>query len=304
MPGYWFMYNMYALARNEGKYISRDKRYDKSQHIEYAVFAPDSINEMFDALALMKKFTAKAHSIKNNIPVIEKDLLKKGETLLENNTAALSTLEITAEGFENSNRIVQLIKVPEAYKLFRDFIVYYGVTQLIQLIEQKNIQSWQKLIQSLPGNVNRTAWKNIGGQLIPETALHTFIKNIRSAKINSWDEVHAFYAKKSESYSADKLQHAFASLLEILKLPASRFTKKLFIHLLEQAVVTKESIAKSIYDSRAKDYSNEFRKMVYDTQEEMDKVIGKLNDNSFINQQLNETIAFAAKVTAIINMLK
>ena len=40
--------------------------------------------------------------------------------------------------------------------------------------------------------------------------------------------------------------------------------------------------------------------MVYDTQEEMDKVIGKLNDNSFINQQLKETIAFKEKTDGII----
>src|SRR5215203_793417 len=35
MPAYWFMYNLYALARNEGKYTDRDKRIEKAQHIEY-----------------------------------------------------------------------------------------------------------------------------------------------------------------------------------------------------------------------------------------------------------------------------
>ena len=35
MPAYWFMYNMYALARNAWKYIRRDKRIDKTQLIEY-----------------------------------------------------------------------------------------------------------------------------------------------------------------------------------------------------------------------------------------------------------------------------
>ena len=60
MPGYWFMYNMYALARNVTKYISRDKRTDRSIEIEYDYLAPDSVNEMFDALAMMKRFTALA----------------------------------------------------------------------------------------------------------------------------------------------------------------------------------------------------------------------------------------------------
>ncbi|PMU88326.1 DUF4954 family protein, partial [Pseudomonas sp. GP01-A4] len=33
MPGYWFMYNMYALARNSWKYIDRDKRIERMQRI-------------------------------------------------------------------------------------------------------------------------------------------------------------------------------------------------------------------------------------------------------------------------------
>ncbi|MGB2704528.1 MAG: DUF4954 family protein, partial [Chitinophagaceae bacterium] len=58
MPGYWFMYNMYALARNAAKYTGRDKRTDKSQVIEYDFLAPDSINEIIEALGLFKKTTA------------------------------------------------------------------------------------------------------------------------------------------------------------------------------------------------------------------------------------------------------
>ena len=50
MPGYWFLYNMYALARNSGKYETRDKRAFKNQYLEYDYLAPDSINEIFDAL--------------------------------------------------------------------------------------------------------------------------------------------------------------------------------------------------------------------------------------------------------------
>jgi hypothetical protein len=46
-------------------------------------------------------------------------------------------------------------------------------------------------------------------------------------------------------------------------------------------------MTKGIYESRAKDYYSEFRKMVYDSQKQMDKVIGKLSDNAFINQQKN-----------------
>ena len=45
-------------------------------------------------------------------------------------------------------------------------------------------------------------------------------------------------------------------------------------------------MCKGIYESREKDYTNPFRKMVYDTKKEMNKVLGKLEDNTFIQQQL------------------
>jgi hypothetical protein len=304
MPGYWFMYNMYAMARNAGKHVDRDKRSDKTQKIEYDFLAPDSVNEMFDALLVMKQFIAKAFNQKNKkaaaiTPVNAIALAKEGESLLLHNAAEVAKLEILAEGFENSRRKVQLIKVPEACHLFKELIVYYGVTQLIQFIEHRNITSWKKLTAALPSKPVRTHWKNIGGQLIPEAAVSTLIRNICSKKIQSWDEVHEFYNKKSKMYPSEKFQHAFASLLEALKLTPQKFTKKIFINLLQQAAATKEWMAKGIYDSRARDYNNDFRKMVYDTQAEMDNVLGKLNENSFIQQQNNEATEFKMKVARL-----
>lgn len=301
MPGYWFMYNMYALARNAGKYASRDKRTDKTQELEYDYLAPDSVNEIFDALKLIKQFTAKAYAKKNKKEIHEKDVLKTGELLMEKNMAEAAKLEILAEGFENSNRKVQLIKVPEAYRIFKEMVVYYGVTQLIRFIEQHNITSWQKLLQSLPGKPVRNEWKNIGGQLMPKASVNTLIRNIHSGKIKSWDEVHEFYNTKSRQYTGEKVKHAFASLLEVLKLTPKRFTKKLFNQLLQQAVATREWMVKGVYDSRAKDYRNPFRQMVYDTQKEMEKVTGKLSDNSFIRQQQEEAEQFRRQVNEIAN---
>jgi hypothetical protein len=44
-------------------------------------------------------------------------------------------------------------------------------------------------------------------------------------------------------------------------------------------------MTKQIYASRAKDYTNPFRKMVYDSPEEMNAVVGRLQDNGFIRQE-------------------
>ena len=61
---------------------------------------------------------------------------------------------------------------------------------------------------------------------------------------------------------------------------------------------------KAIYDSRAKDHHNEFRKMVYETQEQMDKVLGRLDENAFIRQQEKEFEQFKSEVSGLIKLFK
>lgn len=299
MPGYWFMYNMYALARNAGKYSGRDKRTEKIQELEYDFLAPDSINEIFDALRLLKEAIARAWALKNKKKIADKDLLKTAEALLENKPGDISKLEILAEGFENTNRKVQLIKVAEAYTVFKELIIYYGITQLISYATDNKIASLQQLLKSLPASPVRHAWTNIGGQLVPAPAFKTMIRSIHTGKINDWDLVHAFYEQQGRKYVKEKTQHAFAAMLEILQLMPGKFSKKIFASLLQEAVNTKEWMTKAIYESRAKDYQSPYRQMVYETEKEMETVIGKLKDNSFISQQQEELTAFKKQAEQI-----
>ncbi|MBE3123961.1 MAG: DUF4954 family protein, partial [Planctomycetes bacterium] len=50
LPAYWWLYNMYALARNTWKFHNRDKRQRKVQKIEFDSLAPDTAEEMFAAM--------------------------------------------------------------------------------------------------------------------------------------------------------------------------------------------------------------------------------------------------------------
>lgn len=296
MPAYWFMYNMYALARNSGKYESRDKRTFKNQYLEYDYLAPDSVNEIFDALYLLKKAVGESqnHNKKNK----EAQAVKLGEKILEQKTSLEGT-EILITDIENTSRKVELIKVTEAYHIFKELIIYYGITQFISFIEKENITSFDHLIKQT-GKTERTEWLNIGGQLIPKPSINGLIRDIRSGKVTDWDKVHAFYKQHSEFYPKHKRQHAFASMLEILQLQPAAFTKKVFVDLLKQSVVTKEWMVKGIYESRAKDYSNPFRQMVYESQKEMEKIVGRLKDNSFIKQQQQELVQYKKQVAVII----
>jgi hypothetical protein len=298
MPGYWFMYNMYALARNAGKYASRDNRTDKSIHFEYDWLAPDTVNEMFDSLSFMQRAAGETFSAREGNHFTGDAAIRHGEKLLDGNIIPDNS-EIWATGMENTDRKTQLIKLPKAYRLFKELIAYYGTAQIVKFIQQKNISSFEQLTASLRKPI-RNKWMNIGGQLMPEPAVKTLIRNIHSGKIKDWDEVHAFYKLCSEQYATQKLQHAFASLLEIKKLSPGKFSKKIFHQLLRDAITTKEWMTRHIYESRAKDYQSEYRKMVFDTQKEMDKVLGKLKDNTFISQQQEELKQFKKQVLAIV----
>src|SRR5690606_32376817 len=81
MPGYWMLYNMYALQRNSYKYINRDHRYEKLQHIEYDYLAPDTVNEMFTSLLLFEQCVGKAYAL--HYP--EKEISEKEHVVIGRN---------------------------------------------------------------------------------------------------------------------------------------------------------------------------------------------------------------------------
>jgi hypothetical protein len=303
MPAYWFMYNLYALARNEGKYVDRDKRLDKTQHIEYDCLAPDSINEILIALDLLRKFTALASDKSLSLDSSSEDfLLQSGEEILNNDSINFTKLEVLAYGFENNSRPVLLTKTKEAYSIYKRLVVYYGTRQLLGFIEKHKINSFDALMSALPQQPARLQWENVGGQLMPVNSVNMLIAGIKNHDIQTWDEVHGFYRKNGALYDEQKLHHAYSSLLEVMRLDATQFTSPLFKELLQEVLETKQWMTRNIYESRAKDYQNDFRKMVYNNEKEMEAVVGKLEDNVFINQQQHELTGLRAEVGKVISL--
>jgi len=110
--------------------------------------------------------------------------------------------------------------------------------------------------------------------------------------------VHSFYSESGEDYANQKCQHAYASLLEISGL--EQLEKESFGCFLNEALETKEWMTRNIYESRAKDYQSEFRKMIYDNEDEMVSVVGSLDDNVFINKQKKDLETFIKSVENIL----
>ena len=299
MPAFWFQYNMYALARNAWKYIDRDKRTERIQLLEFDYLAPDTINEIFNSLALIESATGSAYSksIGAGKKTIEDN--NAGKQLLKSGNKIIQKLEITLEQVENSKRKVVLLKVQQAYRIFEDLVIYYGMQAILSLIKENNPTSFEAMVALFPATTKRIEWLNIGGQLIPADEITLLKEKIKSGKIKSWDQVHEYYNQQGIKYPSLKNKHALASLSEISGITLKKITKEQFNSLLNTIIATKEWMTKGIYDSRAKDYVNPYRKMVYEHTAEMNTVVGKLDDNSFIKQQIEELKSFKKEIQAI-----
>ncbi len=300
MPGYWFIYNMYALARNAWKYVDRDKRTDKTQLIEYDYLAPDSAEELLESLDLMELTVGKAHYTqkeKNLDRVSRKNLQQAGKTLLLEENAKVARMQLFAEGIENGSRKVQLLKVHKAYPIFRELITLYAMRNLLQ--QTGSIPTFEAL-QTICRSSKRTAWYNVGGQLIRADVLEDIKQRIRKGKINSWTQLHDVYRETGAQYERDKLQHALACLLHLHQLTSKELTPSMLKKFLEQSVYTFGMITEGIYRSREKDYLNPFRQMTYENEAEMEAVVGKLEDNSFIRQTIADLKTYKKQVKEII----
>lgn len=285
VPGYWFMYNMYALMRNTGKFTSRDKRQLKNQYFEYDVLAPDTVNELFGAL----------REIEAAVSLLGEDTIRQFA-----NPNVRFDQEVLLPKVENSRRKVVLNKPKEAYRLFQKLIRFYAATQLLGYVDR---HGYDDLIDTLgTTDFRRRRFVNVGSQLIPSEEVDALIEDIKSGALSSWDAVHGRYHQLSARYVSDKFEHAVASLAELDGSRANEWDDVFFQRLFEEALETKRWIRHEIERTRAKDYESEFRKMVYDSDEEMNTVMGSLQDNSFIRAQMEELSAFEKKVDAFLTM--
>jgi hypothetical protein len=86
----------------------------------------------------------------------------------------------------------------------------------------------------------------------------------------------------------------------LLQLTPKEFTASQLRKCLEQSVHTLGALTEGIYRSREKDYVNPFRQMTYENQEEMEAVVGKLDENSFIQQTITDLKAYKKQVKDLI----
>lgn len=291
MPAYWWMYNMYAIARNSDKYRKRDKRKRKIQNIEFETFAPDTMEETIRGRKLLEAWTAKAYLLQqgNYDPDIDhKELRAIGRNLLENDPETVRHQSVFGEGMENSKRNVRIIKPYEAYHAYGDMLTYYSMTVAVNYLKEHPERTISELMGKVKGS-RRREWINMGGQLVCGDDLDTLKADIKNGTLDSWTAIHQRYDELWNVYPEDKLAHAFQCRLFLLRESAEDYSEKQWKEGLDRLCEIQQFICDQVYVTRKKDYDNEFRNATFRNEEERKAVLGEIDDQSFVRQIRRET---------------
>lgn len=298
MPAYWWMYNMYALARNSWKFQSRDKRRNKIQKIEFDAYAPDTIEEIIHARELLELWTGKAYLIEqgtNPSDIDESQIKETGRMALSVNVANFKW-DVWGENMENSKRKVHIIKPREAYHAYADIMYYYAVNNLLKYFEANPEASIEDINTALQGE-RQTNWVNMGGQLMTENDVDLIRQDIGNAKLDNWNDIHARYDKIWAKYPLEKQKHAYATLCLLLKIKS--IDKDIWMRSLDKVIELQQFVCEQVYYTRKKDYDNPFRKITYRNENEMVAALGSVDENSFVIQVKRETQDFISQIETI-----
>jgi hypothetical protein len=217
---------------------------------------------------------------------------------------------------ERSKRNQVIVKPLAAATAYRQMLYWYAAKTLAAFLDERAELDYQGLC-ALLGDGTATSgntaaphrvseWVNMGGQIVPAFRVDALRREIGEGKYQSWDEIHRAYDLWYEAYPLDRARHAWA-VLALLKNASGR-TMDSAAHgaaFLKQEIAasaeTSRWISDQIYQTRAKDYRDPFRKATFRNAAEMEQVLGKAEESPFIVLAREETRRYeelAARVIA------
>ena len=299
MPAYWWMYNMYALERNSWKYKARDRRKQIIQHVETDYLAPDTAQELLDGLELLQRWTAAAWYKANGEAYDASDvagLSAKGFELLAQHPETVGTLEVFGENLEHTVYPVKILKVAEGWRAYRDMLVYYGVKSVGTWCADSGI-SLQRFQRECASREFSGNWLNLGGQLVPETKVLELRRKICAKELYSWKAVHEVYDRWWAEYPQDKACDGLRVLRTLLGIEI--LDQETWRELKAQVARTRTYIEEQVFKTKQKDYDNAFREITYRSLAERNAVLGRVEDNPFIDEAERQTKELLSKLDAV-----
>lgn len=298
IPAFWFMFNMFAIARNRDKFSKRDKRLKKIQHIETDPLAPDSMQQILSSIERLVELS------KNHLQGIGLETIISAKNEAQKLQAAKDFLHQNPNAdFALFDEKCQkkygatILKPVKAYKEYRKVLKYFASRSLVEFCDLKKIESLDSAaIEKILSIKLYTKWTNAGGQILPSKMLDEFANLVKSKKINSWDEAHKFYDRCQSHYGEYKARYSIFILEKLYSRKISEFTREIFDDIICDVTAFSKGMYKASIYSRQKDYDDPFRKMTYGSEEEMVAVLGSLNDNEFLHSLKNSTAEFNARL--------
>ena len=324
IPGYWFIYNMFAIVRNKYKFKARDKRVIKVQHIETDPLAPDSIQEVMKSLDRLIDLTGR-YLKSSDAALKEATEYNPDPELLEKFRAKIMAAQDEnearqiAKNYLHQNKLskfsvidgrcqkkygARIYKVPQGYTEYRRIVKYFAVDSIMSWVKKNGGDVLTgKEIAALSEIPLHTAWSNAGGQVIPDAELDVLFEKIKDGGICCWDEVHGFYDEVQEHYVEYKARYALHLLEMLYSRPVMDFTPEIFSDITEDVLAVSDHMLSSSFSSREKDYTDFFRTVTFRNKEEMEAVLGTIEDSSFLRDLKITTAKFNSDVKKLFSAL-
>ncbi|MBN1543229.1 DUF4954 family protein [candidate division KSB1 bacterium] len=318
MPGYWFLYNMYAVTRNSWKFKNRDKRVVKAQHIETELLAPDTIEEMFTAIDLLRPAIGKALAMQDGTAtpnatdsdwsrLADSCLCHYENRLLDPLIDIQVPLQVTLDGLENSPRPAKIIKPLSGVLAFRSMIHAHALSVIMDFIDfaagrPESDSAWVEL-KTLAGEKEERHWYNLGGQIVPQSELERLVQDIVDRRLSEWPEVHRRYNELWDLYPRQKAIHALHCLQRLRGKAIETWQTPDWHWFFDRGLKIHKRVLHCAVHSRQKDYSNPFRRMVYADRKEMEAVLGRMSENPFLATLRNDFGNLQKRVEPLLNWI-
>jgi len=292
MPAYFWLHNLYALERNSWKTKNRDRRKIKVQRIEADYLAPDTAEEIICALSFLEGWLQEAGLSPLDVMNLDRNSIRK----------------ISCRQFENSSRGQVIMKPFEAINAYRQMLHYYSVKTIAAFLDDRPETNYNDLCKTLGESSQKdhgkscervTDWVNAGGQIVPAFRVDELRREIGEGGYKNWDEIHHVYDLWDGEYAFDKCRHAVAVLAYLYDSKTS-VDVSVFKKELAAVLEIRSWIEKQINESRAKDYKNIYKAATYRNTKEMEIVLGKPEDNSFIRLVQKESEVFKEMIERVI----
>ena len=243
--------------------------------------------------------------------------------------------EVLAAHVERSDRACVVCKPVQAWRAYRDMLVWFAAREVVAFAAAgTEPPRWETLAGELasgdgtPGALNAergvlaacqdsgtcaagTGWENLGGLLTPRPRLEALLAKAASGAYRTWDDLHADYGLLSEACGDDKLRYAWSLLGELYPREAGERTlgagQGPSLEGLKLALADLDRlcgyVAREVYESRVKDWSNPFRKRTFRTEAEMAAVVGDPKENSFVAATRREIEALRGEIARVAQAL-